>query len=123
MSQARVAFSTIATLGGLAADEPGDGVVGVFDLLVGLGGGLVPADLGLAAQVADDGLGDLGRGQCGAGIVEVRDVRGPRCVASGSLDVERGHVHDRSSRWVKSRSKSHAEVVLVMATMASRWLG
>ena len=110
-------------LGGLAADEPGDGVVGVFDLVVGFGRGLVAADLGLAVQVGDHGVGDLGRRQGGAGIVEVRDVRGPRGVAAGSLDVERRHVHDRSLSWVKSRSKSHAEVVLVIATMASRWSG
>ena len=95
----------------------------MFDLLVGLGCGLVPADLGLAAQVGDHGVGDLGRWEGGAGVVEVRDVRGPRGVAAGSFDVERRHVHDRSLSWVKSWSKSQAEVVLVIATMASRWSG
>ena len=44
---------------GAAADELGDGGVGVLDLL-GCGfGGLVAADLGLAAQVGDDGVGHL----------------------------------------------------------------
>ena len=71
-----------------AADQPGDRGVGVLDL-VGRGRRrLVAADLRLAAQVGDDGVGDLGGRQRGTGVVEVGDPGGARGVPARPLDIE-----------------------------------
>ena len=49
---------------------------------------LVAADLGLALQVADDGVDDLPGRQRGAGVVEVHDVLDTRRVGADALEVD-----------------------------------
>ena len=84
-------------LGGVGADELGDGGIGAVDATVGLRlpARFVAADLGLTAQMAEHGVEHRRRSERGTGVVEVRDL-----LAAGGKGAGRGDVDPRHGRTV-----------------------
>ena len=73
----------------LRVDEPRDRVVHAGHPRLGLGLRLVRADLRLAAQVRDHGVGDHLRPQRSPGVVQVGDMVDAGRVTAGAVEIDR----------------------------------
>jgi hypothetical protein len=84
----------------LAVDQAGDRIVDGLAAVVGGVGRLIAADGGFPLEMADLRLEHRRRHQCGAGVVEMQDLRRARSVAAGARKIDRHAVPRRRCGWL-----------------------